>query len=335
MAAVFAGEAVVAAALRGRGSRRRIAAVNGPEQTWSRARAAAVDAVLAELQARGVRGQAPDGLARRSTRRCWTRCSTRSSALAAKVAWSPRRASASSRTSPAARPTRRACQRDVLAPPRCASRCASPTACARWPRRGARSSSRSARRRPCSGWRRAVCPVGRGRLAAVAAPRPRRLGDRCSRAWRRCGRAACAVDWDGFERGVPPAARRAADLAVRARALLGGRRVPCRARGQRGAERPAASAARRAATLGARHAQFERDRPAAARRSWASIASTAWRSRRRRLSSRWRWRPSAAGPRRVVRRRGSAHPPPLQFPEDGERVVQVLRRPTSHPARPS
>ena len=58
MAALFAGEAAVAAALRGREADVAIAAVNGPEHTVVSGRAAAVAAVLAELQARGVRGQA-------------------------------------------------------------------------------------------------------------------------------------------------------------------------------------------------------------------------------------------------------------------------------------
>jgi acyl transferase domain-containing protein len=57
MAAVFAGEAVVAAALRGRESDLAIAAVNGPEHTVISGRAEAVAAVTGELQARGVRGQ--------------------------------------------------------------------------------------------------------------------------------------------------------------------------------------------------------------------------------------------------------------------------------------
>src|SRR4029079_14307541 len=58
MAALFAGEAAVAGALRGREADVALAAVKGPQHTLRSGRAAAVAAVLAELQARGVRGQA-------------------------------------------------------------------------------------------------------------------------------------------------------------------------------------------------------------------------------------------------------------------------------------
>ena len=103
----------------------------------------------------------------------------------------------------------------------CASRCGSPTA------------SRRCRRRAIDvfveiGPRPVLCSDGAARagwrrrdLAAVAAARDGRLGIGCSTTLRELYVRGVSIDWDGFDRDYAAAPAVAADLSVRARALLG------------------------------------------------------------------------------------------------------------------
>ena len=331
---IFAGEDVVAAALRGRSTRRRRSPPStGPStrssrdarppspRCWpsSRRRASA---------ARRSTSRTP------STRRCSSPMLEPLERLAETVAWArPRIGVVSNLTGDFARDGELA-SGDVLAPSRAR---AGPLR-----RRRARARRRRAhgvpRDRPGADVARhggSLSVRWRGRVAALAPARPRRLGDDARQSGgavdARCrpstGTASSAATGGGASRCRP---RRSGASAT------GWRRPPA----ARAAPRDRAGRCIRcSASDSARRSTPRSSSPRSARGSSptsASIASTAWRWRRRRPSSRWR-------SRRPVHRAGFAPSAienlrilsPLPFPDDGQRVVQVLATPDADPAPPS
>ena len=183
---------------------------------------------------------------------------------------------------------------DASAAPRtggdtCASRCASRRVCRRWTSSASRTSSRSDRTPCCSGMGAALRGAGRGHLAAVAAPRPRRLGRDPRRALQTLYAAGADVDWAGFDAGCAAPVRRAADLSVPAQAALG--RL-----GQRGRRAAPNDSAR--VLVGGRRGRSNR-RPSAARSASTSAATSA--SGRASNASRSRMRPTRSARRGPLR----------------------------------
>ena len=190
------------AALRGREADVAIAAVNGPEHTVvSGPRGRRRRGARPSCRRAGVRGQAPGGLARLPLAADGSDARARSSALAARSTWRRPRIGVVSRISPAASSadgelaSRRYWRRHAREPVRFAD--------------GVRALAEAGSTvfleigpAPTLLGMAARClsdgspPPGCPRSGPAAA-----TGRRCWRAWRRCGRAASPVDWDGFERG--------------------------------------------------------------------------------------------------------------------------------------